>query len=142
MLGRALQAGCAVHLLSSDGERLARAASWHPGPAQLAALNEHLFAEQTTAVGHPRTVLQTRKPVLIARREPDHEPDHAGPIAGHATIFCRSQPTTACSALFLSFETNTPKRSPRRLRGLRRHADRTRNRTRRQQRRGPPHLPE
>lgn len=66
LLGNALDAACAIHLLSEDGRTLARAASWHADPNQLAALDAGVFADHAAHEGHARTLLDTRQPLVSA----------------------------------------------------------------------------
>jgi len=64
-VARAVRDGCAIRLLSEDGGRLVRAASWHPRPDQLAHLDRHLFVDRDADAGHMGVALQSGVPVVI-----------------------------------------------------------------------------
>lgn len=88
-VGRALRAGCGVHLLSADHRWLERAGSWHADPEQRAALDASTFADQPTASGQARTVLVSREPVLVDLTSADEETRRQAaslPLALHSVI--------------------------------------------------------
>lgn len=65
LLGQALRAGCAIHLLSPNGQQLQRSASWHADPEQLAGLNTVGFADRPlVSAPQARTVLASGEPVM------------------------------------------------------------------------------
>lgn len=64
LLGQALRAGCAVHLLSRDGQQLARAASWYENRDALDALNEGDFRDRPASDSQARTVLASGEALL------------------------------------------------------------------------------
>lgn len=89
LLGQALQAGCAVHLLTRDGQQLARAASWHANPELLETLNQAEFRDRLASDPWARTVLTSGEAVLadfstasnaLGTEASDH------PLAPHSSI--------------------------------------------------------
>lgn len=75
-LGRALRAGCAIHLLDPGHRDLARAGSWHSDPEQRDALDATIFADRPATSGHARTALVSRQPVLIDLTAADEHTRH------------------------------------------------------------------